>query len=266
MQDSQNAEMSFIDHVEELRWHIIRAVIAVLIFTIIAFSFMDFIFHHILLGPVRPDFWTYQQLCKLGDGLCIKEINFRMQNRTMAGQFNMHIVAAFVSGIVIAFPYIFWEFWSFIKPGLHPTERKYASGAVLFVTTLFTLGILFGYYMVTPLSVNFLINYQLDPSIENIIDISSYITFVCMLVIGSGLMFQLPVIIYILTRIGIVGPVFLRKFRKHAIIGIFIVAAIVTPSPDLITQSIVAVPLIILYELSIFISAAVASRKAKGTY
>lgn len=261
-----NKEMPFIDHLEELRWHIIRAVIAISIFTVIAFSFMDFIFHEVLLGPVRADFWTYKMFCKLSDSLCIDKINFKMQNRTMAGQFTMSIVAGLISGVVMAFPYVFWEFWRFVKPGLSATERKYASGAVIFVTTLFALGLLFGYYLVTPLSVNFLINYQLDPAIENIIDINSYITFICMLVVGSGLMFQLPVVIYILTRIGIVGPKFLRKFRKHAIVGIFIVAAIVTPSPDFFTQSIVAVPLIILYEISIFISAAVERRREKEIF
>ena len=266
MQDSEKKDMAFVDHLEELRWHIIRSVIAVLVVTIVAACFMDFIFHDILLAPARTDFFTYQFMCGLDKALCIEKIDLNLQNRTMAGQFNMHIVASFITGLVFAFPYIVWEFWRFIKPGLHMVERKYASGAVSFVTTLFAIGIVFGYYIVTPLSVNFLINYKLSPEISNIIDISEYVTFICMLVIGSGLMFQLPVIIYILTRIGVVGPSFLRRYRRHAIVGIFILAAIVTPSPDLLTQTVVGIPLYILYELSIFVSAIVEKAKMKGTY
>lgn len=252
--------MGFVDHLEELRWHLIRSVAAVFIITIAAFATMDIIFHHVILAPVRPDFWTYRMMCLLSEAMCVHEINFPMQNRTVAGQFTMHVVASFVTGIVVAFPYIFWELWRFIKPGLHPIERKYSSGAVLFVTLLFAMGVLFGYYIVTPLSLNFLINYKLDPSITNIIDISSFISFVCMLVLGSGIMFQLPVAIYILSRIGIIGPSFLRKYRKHAIVVIFIVAAVFTPSPDFFTQFVVAVPLIFLFEISILISAAVHRR------
>lgn len=256
-------EMSFVDHLEELRWHVIRSVIAVVICTIVAFSTMDLIFHHIILAPAKADFWTYRILCKIADAMCVQDIEFHLQNRTVAGQFTMHLVASFVTGIIVAFPYIFWELWRFVKPGLHAIEKQYSSGAVIFVTTLFTVGILFGYFVVAPLSVNFLINYRLDPTIENIIDVSSYISFLCMIVLGSGIMFQLPVVIYILSRIGIVGPVFLRKYRKHAIVGIFVLAALFTPSPDFFTQFIVAIPLILLYELSIFLSAAVSRRKER---
>lgn len=262
MQEPLKKEMAFVDHLEELRWHLIRSVGAILIFTIVAFSIMqDFIFPHVLLGPVRADFWTYRMLCKLSEAMCVHEITFEMQNRTVAGQFTMHVIASFVGGLTIAFPYVFWEFWRFIKPGLHMVERKYSTGAVFFVSTLFLAGVLFGYYIVTPLSLNFLINYRLDPAISNIIDISSYISFVCMLVLGSGIMFQLPVAIYILSRIGIIGPEFLRKYRKHAIVVIFIIAAIFTPSPDFFTQLVVAIPLILLFEISIFISAGVHRRK-----
>lgn len=263
MEDTPKREMAFVDHLEELRWHLIRSVGAILILTIVAFSFMDIIFHHVLLAPVRADFWTYRMLCQLSETMCVEKIDFEMQNRTVAGQFTMHVVASFVAGLTIAFPYVFWEFWKFIKPGLHMVERKYSAGAVFFVSALFTLGVLFGYYIVSPLSLNFLINYKLDPAISNIIDVSSYISFICMLVLGSGIMFQLPVAIYILSRIGIIGPAFLRKYRKHAIVIIFIIAAIFTPSPDFFTQLVVAIPLILLFEISIFISAAVHRRKEK---
>jgi sec-independent protein translocase protein TatC len=254
-------EMGFVDHLEELRWHVVRSVVAIVVLTIAAFATMDVIFHHVILAPVRADFWTYQVLCRLSESMCVKEIVFPLQNRTVAGQFTMHVVASFVSGIIIAFPYVFWEFWRFIKPGLHLVEKKYSAGAVIFVSTLFTAGVLFGYFIVTPLSVNFLINYKLDPNITNNIDIASYISFVCMLVLGSGIMFQLPVVIYILSRMGIIGPAFLRKYRRHAIVGIFIIAAVFTPSPDFFTQLIVALPLLLLYEISIFISAGVYKKR-----
>lgn len=251
------------DHLEELRWHILRAVGAIILFTIVAFATMDLIFHNIILAPAKADFWTYRILCRLSEAMCVQDIEFHLQNRTVAGQFTMHIVASFVTGIILAFPYIIWELWRFIKPGLSPVERKYSSGAVIFVSALFTVGIIFGYFIVAPLSVNFLMNYRLDPGIQNIIDVSSYISFLCMIILGSGIMFQLPVVIYILSRIGIVGPAFLRKYRKHSIVSIFIIAAVFTPSPDFFTQLIVAIPLIFLYELSIFLSAVVTRRKEK---
>jgi sec-independent protein translocase protein TatC len=256
-------EMTFVDHLEELRWHVVRSVIAVIVLTIIAFASMNFIFHQIILAPVKPDFWTYRMLCLLSEDMCIKEINFTMQNRSMAGQFTMHVIASFVTGVILAFPYVFWELWRFIKPGLHSLERKYSAGAGIFVTTLFVTGIMFGYFIVGPLSINFLINYKLDDSIVNNIDVTSYISFLCLLVLGSGIMFQLPVVIYILSRIGIVTPSFLRTYRKHAIVAIFIIAAIFTPSPDFFTQLIVAIPLMLLYEISIFISVGVYKKRQK---
>lgn len=255
--------MSFIDHLEALRWHLIRAVISVFVFTTIGFFFMDFIFHEILLAPMRPDFWTYKMLCRIDSSLCITKIDFHLQNRTMTGQFMMHIKSAFIFGFILAFPYTIWELWGFVKPGLYPREQKGASGAVFFVSILFILGILFGFYVIAPLSFNFLINYKIDESIPNIIDITNYISLLCALVLGSGLMFQLPVLIFVLSKIGIVSPQLMRKFRRHSIVGIFILAAVITPSPDFFTQTIVALPLLILYEMSIFISAGVHKAKAK---
>ena len=259
----ETKEMSFIDHLEVLRWHIVRSVLSIAVFTIIGFVSMDFIFHEILLAPMRPDFWTYKMMCKLGPDMCIKEIKIDLQNRTMTGQFMMHLKSAFVFGFVFAFPYTFWELWKFIKPGLYPNELKGASGAVFFVSVLFILGILFGFYVITPLSFNFLINYKIDESIPNIIDVTNYISLFCGLILGSGLMFQLPVLIFVLSKIGIVTPALMRNFRRHSIVVIFIVAAIITPSPDFFTQIVVAIPLLILYEISIFISASVYKTKEK---
>ncbi len=259
--NTTGGEMSFLDHLEDLRWHVVRSVIAMVVFTTIGFLGMNFIFREILLAPMRDDFWTYRTLCQMGESFCISGINFQMQNRTMTGQFMMHIKSAMVVGLCCSFPYIVWELWRFIKPGLYNKEQKATRGAVFFVSMLFFMGILFGYYVIVPLSFNFLINYKIDESIPNVIDLTNYISLLCAMVLGSGVMFQLPVLIFVLSKIGIVNPTLMRKYRRHAVVVIFILAAIITPSPDFFTQTVVAVPLLILYELSIFISASV--HKAK---
>ena len=251
--------MSFVDHLEELRWNIIRSVVAILVFTIIAFLMMQPIFHYIILAPSRPDFWTYRMLCKLvtfagQPGLCIDTINFTLQSRSLSGQFTMHLTSSFVVGLVIAFPYVFWEIWRFIKPGLHLKERTTSTGAVFYVSLLFMLGILFGYFVVSPLSIQFLANYRLSEQIENQFDVASYISTLTTLTFSCGVMFQLPMIMYVLTKIGLITPDFLRNFRRHSIVIILIIAAVITP-PDVISQVLVAMPLFILYEISIWVSA-----------
>ncbi len=267
--DQSPTDMSFIDHLETLRWHILRAGLAVLVFMIAAFVSMDFIFHEIILAPARVDFWTYTKLCEIGktlniNSLCIDKIDFTLQSRQMAGQFTMHITASFVIGLIISFPYVFWEIWRFVAPGLLPTERRLAGGAVLFVSILFAIGVLFGYFIIAPMSINFLANYKLDESIMNQFDITSYISTLCLMVLGAGLIFQLPVVVYLLSRLGFVTPMLMRQFRRHSIVVIFIVAAIITPSPDVLSQLLVALPLVLLYEISIFISAGVARSRKLG--
>jgi sec-independent protein translocase protein TatC len=263
----EEKEMSFLDHLEELRWHLIRSLAAVIVFTIGAFISAKWIFENIVFGPARPEFPTFKVLCKLGqflsvDGLCITDIPFKVQSRNMTGQFTMHIMASFILGLMIAFPYVCWEIWRFIKPGLQVKERKYSRGAVAAVSILFFFGVMFGYYVITPWMVYFLANYSISDMVVNEFDITSYVSTVVMLVFGSGLLFQLPVVIYFLTKIGIVTPEFLRKYRKHSIIIILIVAAIVTP-PDPLSQMLITIPLYLLFEISILISASVAKRKAK---
>lgn len=265
--ESGEKEMSFLEHLEELRWHVIRALIATIIFTIAAFVLAPWIFQHIIFAPARVDFPTFKWLCKLGDligseGLCVKDIPFKVQSRNMTGQFTMHIMSSFIIGLVIAFPYVVWEIWRFIKPGLQKNERKYSRGAVGAVSVLFFLGVTFGYYVIAPWMVYFLANYSISDMIVNEFDITSYVSTVVLLVLGSGLLFQLPVVIYFLTKIGIVTPEFLRKYRKHSIIIILIVAAIVTP-PDPLSQMLITIPLYMLFEISILISASVAKRKAR---
>lgn len=267
-QAGDEKEMSFLDHLEELRWHLIRSLIAILVFSIAAFVSKDLVFHTIILGPSRTDFWTYEMLCKLStllnsEALCIDSLPFIIQSRQMTGQFSMHITSSFVIGIICAFPYAFWEVWRFIKPGLYPKERKAARGATFYVSFLFILGILFGYFIVTPISINFLSNYQIDASILNEFDIISYVTTETMLVLACGLLFQLPIIVFFLTKAGLVTPRLMRKYRKHAIIIILVLGAMITP-PDPFSQVLIAIPLVGLYQISIFISTRVLKREAQA--
>lgn len=261
-------EMGFLDHVEELRWRLIRALVAILVFTIVAFCSKDFIFGVLILGPAKPDFFTYKLFCQLGamwniPSLCIDHLNFSLQSRNMTGQFMMHITSSFVAGLIVAFPYVCWELWRFIKPGLYPTEKNATSGVVFYVTILFVTGVLFGYYVISPLSINFLANYQLDPTILNQFDITSYVSTLVFMVLASGLMFQLPMVVWVLTKMGILTPAFMRQYRRHSIVVILLVAAFITPSPDIFSQILVAFPLYLLYEMSIFISAYEIRKKAK---
>lgn len=257
-QVEDEVEMTFLDHLEELRWHLVRSLIAIMVFAVAAFLAKGLVFHTIILGPSRIDFWTYEVLCQLSDylqspALCIDELPFIIQSRKMTGQFSMHITSSFVIGIICAFPYAFWEIWRFIRPGLYPRERKAARGATFYVSLLFLMGVTFGYFIVTPISVNFLANYQLDPTILNEFDIISYVSTVITLILACGLLFQLPIVVFFLTRAGLVTPELLRAYRRHAIIVILILGAMLTP-PDPFSQILIAIPLLGLYQVSIFIS------------
>jgi sec-independent protein translocase protein TatC len=259
-------EMTFIEHLEELRWHIIRSVAAILVFMIVAWVFRGEIYHNVILGPSRTDFWTYRKLCELAkytniSSLCVDKLNFSLMSREVAGQFMMALTSSAIIGLLVAFPYVFWEIWRFIKPGLRITEKKAATGSVFFVTALFFMGTMFGYYVVAPFAINFLVNFQIDPSIENQFDIQSYISVLATLTLACGVTFQLPMAILVLTKIGVVTPKFLQEYRKHSIVVILVVAAVITPSPDMISQILVAIPLYILYEISIVVSKRIYKRK-----
>lgn len=260
--DSEEKEMTFLEHLEELRWHILRSAIAIIVFTILAFVFMEKIYNYVILGPSRPQFWTFRMMCKLAEktgyaDLCVDKIDFSLQSREMAGQFMMAMMSSFIVGLIFTFPYLFWEVWRFVSPGLKKSEKKAARGAVFFVSVLFFLGILFGYYIVAPLAINFLANFKLDASISNQFDITSYISVLATLTLACGLAFQLPVIAFVLSKVGIINPSFMKEYRKHAYVLILVLAAIITPSPDIISQVLVSIPLFILYELSIGVSARV---------
>lgn len=264
----EEKEMSFLDHLEELRWHVVRSIIAIIVITIAAFILAPWVFENIIFAPARVDFPTFKWLCEIGrltnseESLCAKEIPFKIQSRHMTGQFTMHIMASFVLGIVVAFPYIAWEIWQFIKPGLYHKERKYSRGAVASISFLFFAGVAFGYYVMSPLAVYFLANYRISDMIVNEFDITSYVSTITTLVLGSGILFQLPVVIYFLTKVGMVTPTYLRKYRKHSIVIILIIAAIITP-PDPLSQTLITIPLYLLFEFSIFISAIVVRKKLK---
>ncbi len=258
-----DSEMSFVDHLEELRWHLIRSVIAILVCAIVLFANIDKISDYIILGPLNKQFFTYSWLCEfsqrmgLGDKLCLPPPNVQLQSTELGSLFSTSITIAFMGGFLIAFPYVFWEFWKFVKPALKPSETKNTQGAIFFVTFFLVLGILFGYFLLAPFTFSFLANYTLGT--KQIIEIkptfNDYVSNLINLTVGAGLAFQLPVISFVLTRIGLITPTFLKKYRKFAYLALVVIAAIITPSPDWMSQMIVVVPLVILYELSIFISA-----------
>jgi sec-independent protein translocase protein TatC len=260
-------EMSFLEHLEELRWHIIRSILAIVIFMIIAFIFKNFLFGTIILGPKSPDFITNRLLCQLGEyfsapALCINTKPLNLISIKMAGQITTHITAAIVAGLILAFPVILWEFWQFFKPALKASEARYAKGAVVAASGLFFIGVLFGYFLLAPLSIHFLSSYEIDPGVVNQINVRSYIGTLTSICLATGLVFELPIIAFFLTKIGLITPTFMRKYRKHSIVVIFITSAIITP-PDVFSQTLVAVPLLILYEVSILISGRVMKQKEK---
>ena len=262
-------EMSFVDHLEALRWHIVRSAFAIVILAIVIFIKIDWIFDKIIQGPIRNDFVSYVGLCNLGkrlhmgDALCLQSVkDLHLQTTQFGSQFISSINIAITGGFIIAFPYIFWELWRFIKPALSPKELKSSRGAIFWVSFFFLLGVAFGYFLLAPFTFSFLYNYSigtlglirtvptLDDYVENLVDI----------LIGSGVAFQLPLVSYVLTAIGLITPKFLRTYRKYAYVAILFIAAIITPSPDWMSQTIVALPLILLYELSIRVSKRVTKR------
>ncbi len=264
---SPEKEMSFLDHLEELRWHLVRSTFAIVIVGVVAFIFKSFIFDVLIFGPSRPDFATYRLFCDVSrsmgmEAFCFNEMPFQIQSRTMSGQFSAHMWTSIYAGIIIAFPYILYEFWRFISPGLKENERSSSRGFIIIASLLFFLGVLFGYYVITPLSINFLGSYQVSEKVINSFDLDSYISLVRTSVLASGIIFELPIIIYILTKIGLVTPEALRKYRKFSLIVVLAVSAIITP-PDVASQIIVAIPILILYEVSIYISKMVIKKQKR---
>jgi sec-independent protein translocase protein TatC len=261
-------EMSFLDHLEELRWLLVRSTIVILIMATAIFFVSDFIFDEIIFGPANANFVTYRFFCDLShalgfaDSICVTEMPFIIQNTDMEGQVNMLVWICVVGGFILSFPYILWELWKFISPALYEKERKNAKFFIFVASLLFFLGVLFGYFVVVPMSVNFFATFKVSSVVRNQFSLDSYIGMVKTSMLASGLFFELPIIIFFLTKLGIVTPTFLRKYWKYAVVIILIVAAIVTP-PDVVSQIIVAVPMLLIYELSIFISRMVVRNKLK---
>lgn len=264
--DGERSEMSFVDHLEVLRGHLFRSAIAVAIGAIVVGVYNKFFVKGILMGPTHSDFPTYKILCRIGKALhiprlCMEGIGIKMQSTAVSGQFSVFFNVVLIGGFIIAFPYIFFQFWKFIKPALTKKELQNTRGVIFWVSLLFFMGVFFGYYVIAPYTVNFFANFQLDTNIENRWTITSYLDTLVPLILGTGLAFQLPLAMYFLTKIGIVGSSFLRKNRKYAIIIMLVVAGIITP-PDMLSQIIVTLPLILLYEVSILLAKKV-ERKEK---
>lgn len=263
--------MSFMGHLEALRWHLVRCVIVWLATAIAIFVFIDWVFDNIIYAPARPTFITYSALCNwshklgLGQALCMPPVNIPLQGNTVSGPFMSAINIAMIGGIIVAFPYLFWELWRFIKPALSPKEIKYARGSILWVSLCFFLGAAFGYFLLAPFTFNFLANFTLGtvgaykymPTLDDYIDTLNNI------ILGCGIAFELPVLAYVMAKIGFITAKFLKRYRKYAFVIILIVAAVITPSPDWTSQTIVAVPLLLLYEISVIIVARVDKQKAK---
>ncbi|MCK5536400.1 MAG: twin-arginine translocase subunit TatC [Bacteroidales bacterium] len=258
-------EMSFLAHIEVLRWHLVRSFLAILLFAIIAFIFRDFVFDTVILAPKRADFFTNAKFCELGhfvnvESLCINSKPFQIINIKMAGQFSTHIMVSLIVGFVVAFPYVFWEIWRFVMPALKNKEKRHTRGAVFFSSLLFTLGVLFGYYLITPLSVHFLGSYNVSSEVLNQINLNSYISTFTSVVLASGIIFELPIIIVFLSRAGLVTPEILKVYRRHSLVTILILSAIITP-PDVFSQILVTFPLIILYEVGIYLSKKITKKR-----
>lgn len=258
--NSEMAEMSFIDHLEELRWHVIRSVIAVLVGAVVIFIYSDFVVNDILFAPTRSDFISARWLCRfghsigIGDTLCFQQVDAKFLETTMTGQFIASFTLAFMGGFIIAFPYIFWEFWKFVKPALSDKELKKTRGVIFWVSLLFFTGVAFGYFILTPFMVNFYFNYKLSPQIQIMPSFSDYLENLIYTTVGIGVLFQMPLLVAVLARIGIVTGRFLRKYRRHAFVVILIAAAIITPSTDPFSLTIVTIPLYLLFEASIIIA------------
>lgn len=258
---NEEKNMSFLDHLEELRWRLVKISISIIVVASVLFYFQEWIMQTLFISMREPSFISFRLMCEWF-GVCVKEIPISFQSTTMSGQFSYALMMSIMGGIVLSFPFIFYQVWGFVKPGLKQNEKSVVSGIVFYVSILFFLGILFGYFVVAPLCVQFFGTYQISSDIENIFTINSYLSTIMSTVFYSGLLFLLPVLTYIFTRLGILTPAFLRKYRKHAIVGILILSAIITP-PDLISQIIVAIPIVILYEIGILVSVRVEKNMKK---
>ncbi|HDR68172.1 MAG TPA: twin-arginine translocase subunit TatC [Bacteroidaceae bacterium] len=262
--------MSFLEHLEVMRWHLIRSFVAIFLLAIVAFIFKNIIFDWILLAPKTPDFPTNRLLCNVGQKLnipklCINSQPFDLQTVKMAEQFTMHIVVSLLAGVIVGFPYLFYEFWSFLSPALYEKEKRTARGAVFYTSFLFLLGVAFGYYLIAPLSVHFLGNYRVSDAVITNPTLRSYVQTVSSVVLASGIVFELPILSYFLTKAGLITPEFMKRYRRHSIVLIVALSAMITP-PDIFSQVLVALPLIVLYEIGISISRRIVKKRKETEF
>ncbi|MHC1702487.1 MAG: twin-arginine translocase subunit TatC [Tenuifilaceae bacterium] len=267
-EESPKKEMSFLDHLEELRWVIVNSIAAILVAAIASFFFYKFIFDKIILAPKSPEFFTNRLMCKLAvlldsPSFCINSKPFQLINIDMAGQFNTHILITFYAGLIIAFPFFIYQIWKFISPALYLEERKKARGAVFIISLLFFVGVLFGYFIVTPFSVDFLGTYSVSNQVLNQINLKSYISLVSSLALINGIIFELPVLVFFLTKIKVLTPAFLKKYRKHSFIVILIISAVISP-PDVLSMTLIAIPLYLLFEVSIIVSSRIVKKNTES--
>jgi sec-independent protein translocase protein TatC len=254
-------EMSFLDHLEELRWHIIKSLIAIVVLGITVFLFQNWFFDVVIFGPTKPDFISYRFICNfseligLGQAMCFSPPEFKTQAIGFGESFITSIKVSFITGFILSFPYVFWQIWKFISPGLYKKEKKATRGIVFICSGLFMVGVLFGYFVIAPFAVNFLAGYTI-PGVENTPTLNSFITYMVMFTAPAGLIFELPVVVYFLSKIGLLTPKVMKTYRRHAIIGILVLSALITP-PDVVTQFLIGIPLYFLYEISIYVSAKV---------
>ncbi|MEZ4806650.1 MAG: twin-arginine translocase subunit TatC [Flavobacteriales bacterium] len=252
--------MTFLEHLEELRWTLVRSALAIVLCMVAAFVAKDLLFDNVVLAPKSGSFITYRAMCGLGhriglgDGMCVGELDFTLQNISMSGQFFTHLMVSFVAGFILAFPFVLWQFWRFLAPGLQDNERRSLRGVVAFASALFLVGVAFGYFLLAPLSLQFFGTYQVSGSVQNAVALDSYIAMLTSVTLWTGVSFEMPLVVLFLTRIGLVGPALLRKYRKHAFVVVLVLSAILTP-PDVVSQLIVSGPLMLLYEAGIMLSA-----------
>lgn len=258
----EGSTMSFLQHLEELRWRLVRSVVVILILAIVIWWNQTWIMDHIFISMSKPEFFTFDFFCHYLNFMCIDEIPVNFQSTTVGGQFSYALWMSILGGFVVGFPYVFYQLWSFVKPGLKEKEKEMVKGIVFYVSLLFFIGILFGYFVVAPMSVQFFGTYNISPEIQNNFTISSYMSTILSTVLYSGLFFLLPVVAYIMGKIGLISSGFLKKYRKHAIVGVLILSAIITP-PDMVSQIIVSIPILALYEIGILVVKQVERKRAK---
>lgn len=255
--------MGFLEHLEEMRWRIVKSLAAVVLGALIALGMKSILFDIIIFGPIQPWFPTNAFLCTVSQDLCIEAAAPDFQALKLPTQVTVYIMTGLVSGLVIAFPYVFFQLWGFIAPGLKDAERKQARGITIWVSMLFFLGILFGYYIITPVSVQFFLNFSVSDFVKNDFTLDSYVSVVTMATLATGLLFQLPVVVLILAKLGLITPEIMKKYRKHALIAVLLLSAIITP-PDITSQVLITLPLMLLYEISIMIARRVQRRAKEG--